>query len=153
MKLHFESRDLEIDAWLREFAWTSAAFATWHHEMDVEEVRIVLNRERDHDGSPYVRCGIRARTPRGMLSAGAAGDDAREAIQEACDLLEASVRERMLGFRRRRPRRKAFWEVPRLEPAAAAAALPGPARALPVRPGRNRTGATHPGRPGPSAAA
>ena len=57
-----ETHRLEVDARLPEYMGTTVVFRIWHHELDAPSVHIRLDRAIDEEGSPYVRCGLRAKT-------------------------------------------------------------------------------------------
>ena len=71
MNLILEANGVDVDSWTREFMQTTVSFAVWNHERGVQDVEVRLDRELDHDGSPYTRCALRAETVRGDISAGA----------------------------------------------------------------------------------
>lgn len=92
MKLVLEARDLEIDAWIRDYVRTTVGFAIWHHALDFEAVHVRLDCARDEQGDAYLRCGLRAQLASGeAVSSGATATDLCNAVQEAADLLEVAL--------------------------------------------------------------
>ena len=91
MNLVLETNGVDVDTWAREFMQTTVSFAVWNHALGVQEVEVRLDRELDHDGSPYTRCTLRAETARGVVSAGATATDVCDAILDASNLLEVAM--------------------------------------------------------------
>ena len=91
MQIVVESGNVPVDAWLSEFLRTTVRFAVWHHTRLPERVTVLLGRADAASGGG-VRCYVRAeRRNDAQVSAGATGGEASEAIQQACDLLEAAL--------------------------------------------------------------
>jgi len=87
MKIELEVSELDVDAWLRDYIHTAVVFATWHHELRIDCVRVSLHRSVDH-----VACSLRLDLPDGRaVAAHAAAPSGFEALQDACDRLEIAL--------------------------------------------------------------
>ncbi len=90
MNLRIESKDVTVDSELESFARTSLEFCGWWGgAVKIQRARLVL--EATPSGR-HARCTLGVGLVEGdELTVGAVGPGIHEAIQQACDILEAEI--------------------------------------------------------------